>query len=52
MLRRLLTAVFVLSLFLAFSGTAFADLGKGELNPVVKIKPDAPRFNDIQQAGP
>ena len=52
MLRRLLTAVFVLSLFLAFSGTAFADIGKGDLKTIVKINPDNPRFNDLKKAGP
>ncbi|RKX20533.1 MAG: hypothetical protein DRP35_05875 [Candidatus Zixiibacteriota bacterium] len=52
MLKRLLIAVFVLSLILAFSGTAFADTGKGPLEAVKKIDTNNPRLNDLAKAGP
>ena len=52
MLKKLLIAVFVLSLVLAFSGTAMADVGKGPLQAVKKIDETNPRFNDVLKAGP
>ena len=52
MLKRLLIAVFVLGLVTAFCGTAIADIGKGPLNPVIKIDPTNPRLDNLQKAGP
>jgi hypothetical protein len=52
MLKKLLIAVFVLSLVLAFSGTAMADVAKGPLESVKKIDETHPRFNDALRAGP
>ncbi len=52
MLRRLISAVFVLGLVLALNGTAVSDVVKGELNPVIKVKPTAQLYNDITDARP
>lgn len=52
MLKRLLIAVFVLGLFLTLSGTAFSDIGKGPLNPVIKVDQSNARFNDLSDARP
>ncbi len=46
MLKRLLIAVFVLGLILTLNGTAISDVQKGELNPVIKINPNAPMYNE------
>ena len=52
MLRRLISAVFVLSLVLALNGTAISDVGKGELNPVIKVDPSNERYITISDARP
>ena len=52
MLRRLISAVFVLSLVLALSGTAISDVTKGELNPVIKVNPSHERYTAISDARP
>jgi len=44
MLKRLISAVFVLGLVLALNGTAISDVTKGELNPVIKVNPNHERF--------
>ncbi|TET95237.1 MAG: hypothetical protein E3J26_03125, partial [Candidatus Zixiibacteriota bacterium] len=52
MLRRLISAVFVLSLVLALNGTAISDVGKGELNPVIKVDPTNERYYTVSDARP
>jgi len=52
MLRRLISAVFVLSLVLALSGTAISDVVRGELNPVIKVNPSNERYITISDARP
>jgi hypothetical protein len=52
MLKRLISAVFVLGLVLALNGTAFSDVGKGPLNPVEKVNPNVDRFVDLIDARP
>ncbi|MFH1372702.1 MAG: hypothetical protein ABII79_02760 [bacterium] len=52
MLRRLISAVFVIGLVLAFSGTATSDVTKGELNPVIKIDQNNERYVNIADARP
>jgi len=56
MLRRLISAVFVLSLVLALNGTAVSDVVEGELtpdiNPVIKIDPTNPKYVSIRDARP
>jgi len=52
MLRRLISAVFVLSLVLALNGTAISDVTKGELNPVIKVDPSNERYYTISDARP
>jgi WD40 repeat protein len=52
MLRRLISAVFVLSLVLALCGTAISDVVRGELNPVIKVDPTNPKFASILDARP
>lgn len=51
MLKKLLIAVFVLSLVLAFSGTAMADIAKGPLEAVQKVDNTNPRMSDLTVAG-
>ncbi|MEW5993961.1 MAG: PQQ-binding-like beta-propeller repeat protein, partial [Candidatus Zixiibacteriota bacterium] len=52
MLKRLISAVFVLGLVLALNGTAVSDVSKGPLNPVEKINPNVERFAYIDDARP
>ena len=55
MLKRLLIAVFVLSLILALNGTAFSDVyprSQEDLNPVVKVNPNHARINDLVDGRP
>ncbi|MBD3332525.1 PQQ-binding-like beta-propeller repeat protein [candidate division GN15 bacterium] len=52
MLKRLIIAVFVLSLVMALSGTAISDTGKGPLNEVIKVNPLHQRFDAVSDARP
>ncbi len=52
MLKRLIIAVFVLSLVMALSGTAISDTGKGPLNEVIKVNPLHERFDAVSDARP
>ncbi len=52
MLKRLISAVFVLSLILALSGTATSDVIRGKLNPVIKIDENAQFYTHIADARP
>jgi len=52
MLRRLISAVFVLGLVLALNGTAVSDVTRGELNPIDKAYPHLQVPDDFQDARP